>query len=95
VFDSVALGVLGAVPVPEMEAVCVEVMVTEGVWVTRAVLEVVFERVAVRVCVMVGEGLGVQLGVDVCNAVILGLAVKEELIVLVRVTVGDAVFNAV
>ena len=72
-----------------------EVIVTEGVCVTRAVLEVVFERVAVRVCVMVGEGLGVQLGVDVYNAVILGLAVKEELIVLVRVTVGDAVFNAV
>jgi len=73
----------------------VEVIVTEGVWVTRAVLEVVLERVAVRVCVMVGEGLGVQLGVDVSNAVTLGLAVKEELIVLVRVTVGEAVFNAV
>lgn len=48
-----------AVPVPDTLEVCVEVMVTDGVFVTAAVFVVVFVMVRVRVLVIVSEGVAV------------------------------------
>ena len=91
----VLLWVGGGEPVLDTEAVCVDVIVTEGVFVTAPVLVVVFVRVWVLVPVIVTLGLAVRAPVPDTEGLPEGLLVTGRLGVLDAVTVGLAVREAV
>ena len=91
----VLLGVTCPEPVPVMEAVCVLVIVTEGLCVVAPVFVDVFVCVWVCVLVMVTLGLVVRSPVPDTEGETEGLLVTGRLGVMDMVTVGLAVREAV